>query len=58
MLEDVSKAMALEKLPSKVKEQHAQFRRCRSCGYVYWKGSYYEHLRKEAAQVFNEVDSS
>jgi len=45
MLEDASKAMVLEKLPPKVKEQHAQFRRCRSCGQVYWKGSHYEHLR-------------
>ncbi len=58
MLEDVSKERVLDQLPPMVQERHAQFRRCRSCGRVYWKGSHYEHMRRFLVQVLKEADSS
>ena len=58
ILEDVSKERVLEQLPPMVQERHDQFRRCRSCGQVYWKGSHYEHMRRFVAQVFKEANSS
>ncbi len=54
-LDDVSKEMVKDHLPPKVKERYVQFRKCRSCGQVYWQGSHYERMRRFIVQVFEEV---
>ncbi|WP_051276335.1 Mut7-C RNAse domain-containing protein [Desulfovirgula thermocuniculi] len=46
VLEDVGKEEVAERLPPKVREHFHDFRLCRRCGRVYWKGSHYENMVK------------
>lgn len=57
-LDGVPKEIVIDQLPPKVKERHTQFRKCRSCGQVYWQGSHYERMRRFIEQVFEEVNGS
>jgi len=45
-LEPVDKAAVVDHLPAKVEKYYDDFRRCRSCGQIYWKGSHYERMRR------------
>jgi uncharacterized protein with PIN domain len=61
ILEDVAKTDIIDQLPAMVKEEHDVFRRCKSCGQVYWKGTHYEHMRQFLQGVlreFEEIGSS
>lgn len=44
ILESVPKSAVQERLPAQVKENFDEFRLCRDCGRVYWKGSHYDHM--------------
>jgi uncharacterized protein with PIN domain len=44
-LEDVAREAVLDRLPGKVRGLYERFKRCRTCGRVYWEGSHYERLR-------------
>lgn len=44
MLAPVGKVEVEQMLPDSVREQHQDFRRCRGCGQVYWRGSHYDRL--------------
>lgn len=44
LLEEVPKAAVLDRLPASVRIERQEFRRCRSCGRVYWRGSHYARL--------------
>ncbi len=43
-LEDVAKEEVLDLLPPRTRRDYERFRRCASCGRVYWRGSHYDRL--------------
>lgn len=55
-LEPVPKASVLEGLPPKVRERHEDFRRCASCGRVYWAGSHHDRMRRLVHRVVTDVE--
>lgn len=52
-LEDSSKEDLLERLEPLTRRYYDQFRRCRKCGKIYWRGSHFEKLRVQI-EVFRE----
>jgi uncharacterized protein with PIN domain len=44
-LEAVQKSEVRELLPARVAETYERFRRCPSCGRVYWRGTHWENMR-------------
>jgi uncharacterized protein len=57
-LKHVDKAAIALDLPERTADLHNDFKRCSTCGRVYWKGSHYdrmraliEHVRKAASEV-------
>jgi uncharacterized protein len=44
MLDDVAKKDVRERIPPLAAELHDEFRQCRRCGRVYWKGSHYRRM--------------
>jgi uncharacterized protein with PIN domain len=44
-LEDVDRDAVLDRVPRKVRELYGRFRRCVTCGRVYWEGSHYARMR-------------
>jgi uncharacterized protein with PIN domain len=64
LLEDVPKEEVFDLLPPKVKVAYEDFRRCQSCGQIYWKGTHYErmllflkHVLEEGKQPDIKADS-
>jgi len=45
-LEDVSKDVVLHQLQPRTKKYYERFRRCRSCGQAYWKGSHFKRMER------------
>lgn len=45
-LEDVDKDTVLRQLEPKTRKYYEHFRRCRSCGQAYWKGSHFQRMEK------------
>lgn len=45
-LEDVDKEAVLHQLESKTKKYYHRFRRCKTCGQAYWKGSHFNRMEK------------
>ena len=45
-LEKVEKQAVLDRLEPKTKLHYDRFRRCKSCGQVYWKGSHFDRMEK------------
>jgi hypothetical protein len=41
----------MERLPPRVRERHDAFRRCLSCGRVYWAGSHHLRMERLIAEV-------
>ena len=50
-LESVEKAKVIEQLEPLTKIYYEQFRRCTSCGQVYWPGSHFDKLRARVEKV-------
>jgi uncharacterized protein len=44
LLEDVAKEHVSKRIPPLAAELHDEFRQCRGCGRVYWKGSHYRRM--------------
>jgi len=53
-LEPVDKEAVAERLPPRTREVFDEFRLCRGCGQVYWKGSHYERMRQFVESVLQE----
>ena len=51
LLEHVSKADVEGILPPRTRRDYDEFRRCRGCGRVFWKGSHYDALRAEVDDI-------
>ncbi|MGA9031275.1 MAG: Mut7-C RNAse domain-containing protein [Sulfuricaulis sp.] len=45
-LEDVEKDAVLHQLEPKTKKYYHHFRRCKTCGQAYWKGSHFNRMEK------------
>jgi len=45
-LEDVDKNTVLHQLQPRTKKYYERFRRCRSCGQAYWKGSHFKRMER------------
>lgn len=45
-LEDVEKEAVLHQLQPKTRKYYDRFRRCRTCGQAYWKGSHFDRMEK------------
>jgi uncharacterized protein len=50
-LATVPKAEVLDHLGPLTREHYHEFRRCRSCGHVYWRGSHHERLARLVDQI-------
>jgi uncharacterized protein with PIN domain len=45
-LEPVEKALIIERLPPKTGRYYQEFRRCRGCDRIYWKGSHFTRMQQ------------
>jgi hypothetical protein len=54
LLKDVTKAQIADRLPAMTRQTYDQFRQCRGCNQVYWKGSHFERMERFLAGVFRE----
>ena len=50
-LDPVSKKAVESDLPPRVKESFEEFRQCRECGQIYWKGTHFEKLVKKVKRI-------
>jgi hypothetical protein len=46
MLEDVEKDMIIDRLEPKTRRYYEQFRICRDCGQIYWRGSHFGKMTR------------
>jgi uncharacterized protein with PIN domain len=51
LLEPVEKADILDRLPPRTAQYYDEFRVCRSCDQIYWKGSHYDHMESFIAFI-------
>jgi hypothetical protein len=54
LLSPVPKAEILDKLEPKTRIYYHKFRRCQSCGQIFWKGSHFERLQKLIDDILQE----
>lgn len=54
-LQAVSKDEIQDMLPPRVKESFGQFKRCNSCGKIYWKGSHYKSLVHKLEEIQEQL---
>lgn len=53
-LQDVAVERVAERVPPRVLERQASFRRCAACNRVYWEGSHVARIRHALDQVFRD----
>jgi uncharacterized protein with PIN domain len=51
LLQPIRKALVLDRLPPRVREQHDEFVHCVSCERVYWRGSHHRRMERLLAEV-------
>lgn len=54
VLEAVDKAAIADRLPEKTATYYDEFRRCLSCGKIYWRGSHYEQIDAFVERILSE----
>lgn len=54
-LQTVDKGAVADELEPGTRREHDEFRRCSSCGKVYWRGSHFERLRHVVDEVRERV---
>ncbi|WP_347332478.1 Mut7-C RNAse domain-containing protein [Marinimicrobium locisalis] len=52
LLEPVAKEEIIDQLEPKTRKHYYDFRRCRGCGQIYWKGSHFEKLSHSIEALF------
>lgn len=57
LLAPVEKAAIAALLPPRVAERHHEFRRCPSCGRVYWKGTHHARMQRLLAEAVAEGEA-
>jgi uncharacterized protein with PIN domain len=58
LLGPVAKEEVLEDLPPRVRQEQEEFRRCRGCGQIYWKGSHFERMQAFLQHVLEEAQGN
>ena len=46
LLESVDKQSIIKELPARTRSEFDEFRRCKQCGKIYWKGSHYDRMQE------------
>jgi uncharacterized protein with PIN domain len=57
LLQPVDKAAIRHRLRSQTRQYYDEFRRCRDCDRIYWKGSHYHRMRQFIAQIYKTIES-
>lgn len=52
VLTDISKSKILNRIPVQVKTTFNEFKICKKCGRVYWKGSHYHKIKAKFEDLF------
>lgn len=55
-LQPVAREAVASRLPPRTRVSFSDFRRCPSCGRVYWRGSHYERLERLLQKAFEVAD--
>lgn len=55
LLEEVSKDSLTDKVPLYVRETQNEFRRCKSCGRIYWAGTHRENAQRFLKKVIGDL---
>lgn len=58
LLHAVDKAVVVDHLPPKIRDDYDEFRRCQRCGQVYWKGSHFERMEQFVADVMATAEKT
>ncbi len=51
LLEDAAREAVLDRVPEKVRGLYERFKRCPTCGRVYWEGSHYDRMKGVIARL-------
>lgn len=54
LLDPVLKEAILDRLTHDTGQYYDEFRMCRTCGQIYWKGSHYQHMQQFIEQIIAE----
>ncbi len=54
-LYDIKKEKIRELIPDYIYENHEEYRICRKCGKIYWKGSHFLEMKKTLEQIFKKI---
>jgi len=54
-LDPVAKSEVVDQLPPRTRDDYDEFRRCRECRRIYWKGSHYDALRSVVDGICREA---
>jgi uncharacterized protein with PIN domain len=46
LLEPIAREVIEDRLPLRTRHEQVDFRRCPTCGGIYWKGSHYDRMRR------------
>jgi uncharacterized protein len=55
LIEKVNKDDIEDEIPPKVRQYHKDFKKCRACGRIYWKGSHYEKMHSFIDKLKNSL---
>jgi uncharacterized protein with PIN domain len=55
LLEAVRKTEVLDLLPMQTRHSYNVFRRCQTCGQIYWRGSHFRHMQRFIEGVCEDV---
>ncbi len=52
LLFDISKEKIIDLVPEFIYQNHKDFKVCRKCGKIYWKGTHYQDMKNEFSNIF------
>lgn len=51
LVQPVEKAPLRQRLPARIYNSFSEFRQCRDCGHIYWRGSHYDKMQRFIAEL-------
>ena len=51
LLQPVNKAEIVDEIPAQTRQFYTEFRRCRGCRQIYWKGSHFQRMQEFVEQI-------
>jgi len=52
LLFDISKNKIIDLIPEFIYQNHSNFKVCRKCGKIFWKGTHYQNMKTELIKMF------